>query len=501
MKKTNIKAFISGVLIFLCLSVLLYSCQGGKENNENQSNNNNNNAQDVTDPSEEDEIVGNIYEQFPKTDFGGREFKMLLRDSVQEEHYSEGEIGEVFNDAVYKRNKKIEEDYNINFKFIISTWEKHTEDIRKSVMANDRAIDLGVMQSAKGLYTVGGDIYKDWNKVPSVKENLGNPWWNRSVMKDLSIGGRIFGIAGDVGYSYVANTQALMFNKNLFRDSGMEIPYQTVNDGKWTYEAFENLLKDCTKDLNSDGKLSVKDDMFGIVSMTHDFAVMYFHNSGGKALEKDGNDYPVFVLGNEKNVKIIELGYRLLTEGIYGHSQYAGNDDYTQEASHIAFRDGRAYFVGTNLNSLKVFRDMESEYGIVPYPKFDNTQPDYISTVDGDATLLMLPKSATDEDGEFVGTVIEALARESLLSVIPAYYKTTLQLKFTRDDETIEMLELLRRTANFDMGYLYNFESSGRISKTLIEQKSANLTSWVEKNEPKIQKAIDSLIELCENMD
>ena len=210
--------------------------------------------------------------------------------------------------------------------------------------------------------------------------------------------------------------------------------------------------------------------------------------------------FSVFVLGSEKNVKIIELGCRLVTECIYGPSLYAGNDDYTKEDSHIAFHDGRAYFVGTNLKSLNVFRDMESEYGIVPYPKFDSSQPDYISTVGGDASLLMLPKTAGDSDGEFVGTIIEALARQSLLSVIPAYYETTLQLKFTRDEETIEMLGILRKTANFDMGYLYNFDSSGRISKTLIEQKSADLMSWVEKNEAKIQKSIDKLVELCENL-
>ena len=73
-------------------------------------------------------------------------------------------------------------------------------------------------------------------------------------------------------------------------------------------------------------------------------------------------------------------------------------------------------------------------------------------------------------------------------------------MKFTRDEETIEMLGILRKTANFDMGYLYNFDSSGRISKTLIEQKSADLMSWVEKNEARIQKSIDKLVELCENL-
>ena len=79
-----------------------------------------------------------------------------------EEYYSEGEIGEVFNDAVYNRNRKIEDDYNISFKFIISTWEAHIGEMKKSVLANDRSIDLGAIQSAAGLNSISGDIYKDW---------------------------------------------------------------------------------------------------------------------------------------------------------------------------------------------------------------------------------------------------------------------------------------------------------------------------------------------------
>ena len=500
MKKINLKKLIASVLICLWLLVSLYSCA-----DNNNINSNNNNTQNIADASEDGgtaEVENvNIYDQFPKTDFGGREMKILIMESAEEEHYVEGEIGEVFNDAVYRRNKKIEEDYNIKLKFVPSSWADHTKDMQKSVMANDKAYDLGVMQSAAGLNSVVNNIYRDWNTVPVTKENLDNPWWNQSILTDLSIANKVFGIAGDIGYSYFAEIQSLVFNKKLFRDAGMEIPYAMVKDGTWTYDAFESLTKNCNRDLNGDGKIEVQDDLFGLVTMTHNAPTVYFTNFGGKAIEKDANDYPVLVLGSELNSKIIDTGYRWFIEGGVGLTEYTGNDDYTQDLSHMVFYSDRAYFIGTNLRSLMVFRNMESEYGVVPYPKLDTAQNDYISTVDGAATVLMLPKTADDDDAHFVGTIVEALARESSLSVIPAYYETTLQLKFTRDDETIEMLDLLRRTANFDFGYLYNFEGTGRISKTLVEQKSANLASYVEKNEAKIQRAIDKLIQFCEELD
>jgi len=204
------------------------------------------------------------------------------------------------------------------------------------------------------------------------------------------------------------------------------------------------------------------------------------------------------VLGSDRNIKIIETGYRWFIENNSPIIPYTGNDDYSQELAHIAFQRDRVYFLGTNLKNLRVFRNMESEYGIVPYPKLDGEQKDYISNVDGAATMTVMPKGA---DPELSGTIAEAMARESSLSVIPAYYDSTLQLKFTRDDDTKEMLQILKDTAYFDLGYIYNFGGSGFISMNLLQQKSKNLASWYEKNAGSIQKAIDKLIEYSQKMD
>jgi len=150
---------------------------------------------------------------------------------------------------------------------------------------------------------------------------------------------------------------------------------------------------------------------------------MYFYNFGGRVVEKDENDFPVIVLGSERNAAIVQAGYDWFVGGGVPVTTYTGNDDYSQEPAHMAFMQDRVYFLGTNLKNLRVLRNMNSEYGILPYPKFDEAQENYISNVEGAATMLVLPLTA---DGDFVGTIVEALARESYLNVIPAYYETTL---------------------------------------------------------------------------
>jgi len=469
--------------------IVSYSCSNNtSQNSNNTENNNGRNAADISESNTA--TTENIYDQFAKTDYGGKDFTMLLVDYLSEEHDAETLTGDVFNDAVYNRNQKIEADYNINMNFVTKPLGDINNEFTKSVMAGDGAYDVAAIHAVDATSMFTNGVYADWNNVPTIKENLTQPWWNQSAVKDLSIGNKTFFIAGDIGYLYIAQNHAFIFNKKLFGDAGMEIPYNMVENGTWTFDAFQNLIKSCNRDLNGDGKMDINNDMFGFATMTYFADTMYFYNFGGKIVDKDANDYPVLVLNSEKNANIINAGYQWFITGNCPITPYL-TDDYTQETAHIAFKNDRVYILGTNLKNLRVLRDMNSEYGILPYPKFDSTQPDYISCVEGAATVLVLPKTA---DFDFTGTICEALARESSLTVIPAYYETTLQQKFARDEETINMLNIIRKTATFDMGYIYNIGGAGFIGQTLLAAKSTDLASYCDKHDNAIQAAIDKLV-------
>ena len=496
MKKSLV--LTAGLLLAL---ILLCACAGGAAETDGGGERAQENVPGGDPESAGDAEIINIYEEFPKVDFGGRDLNFMITDYLAEEHVAESEIGEIFNDAVYRRNQKVEEDYNITMKFIDFHWNDAPEQLRRSVMAGDNSYDLASLHAVGATARTTTGAYSDWRRVEVINENLDNHWWNKSVVRDLSITNKCFFIAGDISYLYIAQNHGFIFNKKLFMDAGIDIPYPLVKEGNWTYDVFSEMKKGLNADLNGDGQLKLGDDLFAFATMSPFADVMYFYNFGGKIVEKDPddpNDRPILVLGSEKNIAIIEAGYDWFVNGEVPITSYTGNDDYSQEPAHIAFMEDRVYFLGTNLKNLRVLRNMESEYGILPYPKFDLAQKDYISNVEGAATMLVLPPTA---DGEFVGTIVEALARESSISVIPAYYETTLQQKFSRDEETIDMVKIIRDTAYFDMGYIYNFSGSGFISVSLISQKSMNLASYYERNERVIQKAIDQLIEYCEKLE
>ena len=61
---------------------------------------------------------------------------------------------------------------------------------------------------------------------------------------------------------------------------------------------------------------------------------------------------------------------------------------------------------GTLDMTINYFRDKETEYGILPYPKLDEEQDEYYTMVDGYHAALAIPKSV--QDYEFVGIVSAA---------------------------------------------------------------------------------------------
>ena len=96
----------------------------------------------------------------------------------------------------------------------------------------------------------------------------------------------------------------------------------------------------------------------------------------------------------------------------------------------------------------------ETDYGIIPYPKWDTKQESYYTMVDGGHdTMGKFPCRLRIP--EFVGIVTEALCAESYKRAIPAYYDVALKVKGTRDETSIKILDLLFENPRFDFGYIY----------------------------------------------
>ena len=139
-------------------------------------------------------------------------------------------------------------------------------------------------------------------------------------------------------------------------------------------------------------------------------------------------------------------------------------------------------------------RDMDADFGILPYPKLDEAQAQYSSTSRDNFDLFVVPIDV--KDTEFTGIITEALCAESYRSVVPKYYDVVLKSKTSRDEESAEMIDIIRDNLTFDIGYLCSSSLSGigHIFVGLIRSNSNDLVSKFAAVEKPAGKLLEKML-------
>jgi hypothetical protein len=139
------------------------------------------------------------------------------------------------------------------------------------------------------------------------------------------------------------------------------------------------------------------------------------------------------------------------------------------------------------------YLEMEDSYAIIPYPKFDENQENYISLDWGG--LMCIPTTIGNPD--LVGATLELLAYESANEVIPTYYDVLLEGKLARDTDTIAMLDILFDTIAYEVGGNYFGFESGlsdlfyTTARLCFNNKSTDFASWYKGKEKTSSKLIE----------
>ena len=168
-----------------------------------------------------------------------------------------------------------------------------------------------------------------------------------------------------------------------------------------------------------------------------------------------------------------------------------------------AFTDGRAMFIDMNIGDTMNLRDMKDDFGIIPWPKFDETVDKYYTNVDAGCNLVVVP--VTVKNPECVSVVLEALAYHSYKTVLPTYYEVVLQTKYTRDEESSAMLDLIREGRVYDIGYfsdnssfVYEINSIGRF---LAHEAEPNFTTFYAKYEANAIAKLEEINQVYREME
>lgn len=274
----------------------------------------------------------------------------------------------------------------------------------------------------------------------------------------------------------------MMMNNRLAEDYSIPDIYQTVLDGSWTIDLLHSYIKDAASDLNSDGIMD-GDDFYGLI-VDGTFGNALYNSAGYKNID---DDYQL-LLDSDYSVEIIDK-----VSNLFGSRDNVFNDRLGEGTGVDIFKEGRAIFMDYTILGISGMRDMEDDFSIIPTPKYDASQPAYLTTCN---TWLpsgvCVPKYCSDP--ERTGLVTETMAYYSELYITPAIYEVTLKGKVARDDNSSIMLDLIYENSYFDMVTVFNFNEAATLLRDAALGEVDNFVSRYASSKSAAQAAINDII-------
>ena len=495
------KKFISLFLILLMLITLIAACGDGGETKG---------SHDTNTTAAKNEIIeeGSVRPPLnvPVKDYDGYEFRILsINTAVTGNTASLGSYynsdfiyiperaGEPINDAVYDRNLKIKEEFNVD---IIN---KEVADVyaeaRKIIISGEDAYDI-VMPYIDPSFTLAQEKYI-YNLYTVPHLDLSNPWWDQALVKGLSLNNKLYTITGDISMQDEELNWAICVNKTLMEQYEVPDLYQIVRAGKWTLDTMYNIGKSVTYDLNGDGILNWED----VYAYGNDASGnQFFYFAAGEniaVLDKDG--YPKLTVGGERAISVMDKITNIFndTNFMIWASKITTSAGGWSEL-RVMFRENRLMIFSLSMYAVKEFRGMVDDFGILPGPKYDEKQEDYHMIMSTHACIsVCIP--ITNNNLERTGILLEAISYYSQ-PIQEAYYDITLTGKFTRDEESREMLDLIFGNVVYDIGKAFGW--GGFIAQMLTAtQKNTGFAALVEANRTKAETEIEKSFEIFMEID
>ncbi len=393
----------------------------------------------------------------PERDFEGKTFTFFAR--IYEGAWTATDLlakettGEMINDAVFTRTTYIEDTYNLSMEAVEAGASQMATPMRTFIQAGDdtyQAIVSDVYDA--GAVAVEGMLY-DLAAVDHI--DLDARWWSQMTNDSLTLGNKQYYATGDIFIIDNKATRVFFFNKDIVSDLGLDDPYTLVRENKWTMDAYMAMNEAATTDLDGDGVMNPDNDRYGTMVQPTFGGILYFA-AGGKLADKDENDMPYFACDDANSVEIL-MG---ISEIIAGSPTIYMTNDTTingSEPDNIPrFMENLALFAPEVLKHIETMRESEVDIGILPPPKFRESQESYYCYADGwCVNVASIP--VTNPAAEEIAFVMEAMAADSLNNLTPAYYEVCLTDKYVRDQESVEMLDLILSSVVMDNANIFSW--------------------------------------------
>ena len=490
------KKSLSVLLALLMLLPTFTACAESGTNEETTAPASSDVAPEVVEEAvpEEPEITrANMPDNLPDDlDFGGMDVTCLHLDGDKNrrELYVEEDTGDALDSAIYARNLTVEERLNMKIapiagdaSSLAATAVTAGIDDYQTVWGQQYTL---MKQATQGLYF----NFYDMKYIEPEQ-----PWWAQNFIEEATIGNdRLYYLTGDATMTLLMNMGVVYVNNSIFENmySPVDDLYQIVLEGGWNFDVMQKYIEGTYIDANGDTVRDV-DDIYGFAA--HTISMMDYLVGGAdfRFCDYDDEGYPYLIINSERAVSFAEELQKLMYENT---GTYILEGSVAGEQTGIAkFSEDTLMFLPFRAETSEKLRDMESDYAILPCPKFGEDQENYSTAVHDSATVLCIPITNVERQ-EATCAFLEAFAAESYRTVTDVYFGTLLKEKFARDENVATIFDIILEGVYFDFACLHSYalNSIGQIFRSTTSDRGATFASFYQKNAKVYDKTMQKLV-------
>ena len=447
------------------------------------SNSNSNNNDDGDIPEEGGYIA----------DFNGANYTILAREETAYEVDNSGQgTDDKVQRKIWERNVYMKDNYNVNVAVVPCPGvygEKATYIAKARALTSSGADEVSLFfthysyMQEMAMEGMGVELAD----IPQI--DISADWCCEEYNDNSEVFGKNYVFVGDMGITLYQYLEVVFFNKSLKDIYQIGDLYQTVLDGKWTLDEMIRLSKLAVENTNTN--VSDEDKQYGTLSNEH--AIRAFASSLGfdyARLNGIVNQREMYATPPQLMDDTYE---KLLAWQMSDAVRYTASAGTDAEALNPLFANDKSLFYIQTLGEAEYLAaNMNSGYGVLPYPKLDDSEStQYHSTTRDSISGCMVASSA--QDLEMVGTITEAMCKFAHEYITTEYYEQRLKFRYFDDYQTKAMLDMIRENLTFEFTQIFgdvigrpydsfsvvaNSNAKSPESETLNHYWRSNLPTW-----------------------
>ncbi len=374
----------------------------------------------------------------------GETVGVLTRTSYRKIDWDGGDAkdSEVLAQAVFNRTEAVQNRLGLTFAVTEAevNWKDYGGVLKENILAGDDTWQIVLTAGNSSIHQGNDYLFNDVRENPYL--DFEREWWATDVMEKMSIDGKtVRFMMGDATMNTYFWAYVSYFNKRIYEDNfgDSDELYKKAIAGQWYYDDMIEMVEEAANDVDGNGLIDEGDTFGFVIDNEAQFGFMQ-DAAGFTTHTRNAAGYPVLEHDLERGMEVLQKFYTLCydTPGVYTDIAY-----YRQFTNSTIFTEGKTLFYFNTLESTdrEYYRNMQDDYGILPMPKVDDKQQDYVAPITTSATFLTIPVTCTDER---IGGVIEALASESYRSVVEVFYESALKTKYSRDSYSGQCIDIVK---------------------------------------------------------